>query len=203
MKKSLAKLGNFIKRNALYLILAFCVLAVGLSATYMIVKDMGGGDITVDAPVDEEETPDTPDTPTVITFISPLDNPASIEAYSEAMVWCSTMNRYTAHVGIDYFAPEGTPVKAVYGGIVESVETDLVRGVTVTIDHGNGLKTIYNSLADADSISVGAEVNAGDVIGHVSVSNRTEYKKGAHLHFETLENGEKIDPEKYFLEEGK
>jgi murein DD-endopeptidase MepM/ murein hydrolase activator NlpD len=67
----------------------------------------------------------------------------------------------------------------------------------VTIDHGNGLKTVYNSLADGDSVTEGQVVKAGDVIGQVSVTNRQEYKSGAHLHFEVLENGDSIDPIKY------
>ena len=78
-----------------------------------------------------------------------------------------------------------------------------MQGVTITIDHGNGLKTIYNSLADAESVFQGQTVKQGDVIGEVSTSNRQEYKDGAHLHFEVLENGEKVDPLKYLLIEEK
>lgn len=202
MKKSATRLVNFLRKNALYLILAFCVLAVGLSATYMIVKDLGGGDITVDAPVDPSED-DKEEEPTIIMFSMPVENPSSVEVYADTMVWCSTLNRYTAHVGIDYLAPEGTPVLAAYKGVVESVETDLIKGVTIVLDHGNGLKTFYNSLADGDLVKVGQTVNAGDTIGAVSVTNRTEYKKGAHLHFEVTENGENVDPEKYFYQDNK
>ncbi|MBO5927947.1 MAG: M23 family metallopeptidase [Clostridia bacterium] len=201
MRKFSVRLSNFIKRNALYLILILCVMAVGLSATFMVLNNIQSDDLTVDAPLDDVvgET----QKPSVIYFIMPVENPVSVDSYAYTMVWNETMNRYTAHVGIDYFADEGTPVKAVYDGIVESVETDLIKGVTVTIDHGNGLKTIYNSLQDADFIPVGKSVKTGDTIGHVSVSNRTEYKRGAHLHFEVSENGETIDPEKYFQEENK
>ena len=72
-----------------------------------------------------------------------------------------------------------------------------MQGTTITIDHGNGLYSIYNSLADGDSVSVGKSVNQGDEIGQVSVSNRQEYKAGAHLHFEVKENGQLVDPAKY------
>ena len=41
------------------------------------------------------------------------------------------------------------------------------------------------------------------MIGEVSVSNRTEYKDGAHLHFEVMEDGVLIDPIKYLAIEEK
>jgi len=127
----------------------------------------------------------------------PVNNPTSIGAYSETMVWCSTMGRFESHMAIDFFAQEGESVLAVYDGVVESVESTLLEGVTVVLDHGNGLKTIYNSLADIDGVSVGQTVKQGQIIGEVSVSNRQEYKDGAHLHFEVKENGQTIDPVKY------
>ena len=54
-----------------------------------------------------------------------------------------------------------------------------------------------------ESLEVGASVNKGDELGVVSTNNRTEYKDGAHLHFEVLENGVKVDPYKYLLTEEK
>ena len=37
----------------------------------------------------------------------------------------------------------------------------------------------------------------GDKIGEASVTNRQEYKSGAHLHFEVSEKGVSVDPAKY------
>ena len=61
----------------------------------------------------------------------------------------------------------------------------------------------YNSIAENDNLFVGQKVKQGTVIGTVSVTNRQEYKSGAHLHFETIENGEVIDPAKYLTIEEK
>ena len=212
MKKSNAKILRFLRRNALYLILALCILAVGLSVTVMLINQSKELSLQIDPPVIEEPLPDdeqetgntNPDSdvePVVkpVTFIMPVSNPSSIGVYSETMVWCGTMNRYESHKAIDFFAQEGTNVFAVYDGVVESVESTLLEGVTVVVDHGNGLKTVYNSLSDTDAVSVGQTVTQGQIIGEVSVSNRQEYKDGAHLHFECFENGERINPEKYLL----
>ena len=211
MKKSNPKVITFLRRNAVYLVLSLCILAVGLSIVFMLIqKDsaslpVGSGKVDVVVPNEPDEPVDNPDNPDVepvlkpVVFIMPVENASSIGEYGETMVWNSTLGHFTSHKAIDFFASEGTPVLAVYDGTVKSVENTLLDGYTVTIDHGNGLYTIYNSLADGDSVTVGQKVVQGDVIGEVSVSNRTEYKDGAHLHFEVMENGVIIDPAKYLV----
>lgn len=210
----------FLRRNMLYLILSACIVAVGLSITLMLINQQGNNSAVIepdvptiidpvpdvpDEPVIEPEIPDIPNQPVnkPIIFIMPVESSTSIGAYSETMVWSSTLNRFSAHLAIDFYADEGTPVLAVYDGVVENVETSLIKGTSITIDHGNGLKTVYNSLADGDMVVKGQSVKQGDIIGEVSVSNRQEYKDGAHLHFEVYENGEKIDPIKYLAFEEK
>ncbi|MBQ3493362.1 MAG: M23 family metallopeptidase [Clostridia bacterium] len=221
MKKQ-NKVLTFMRKNAIYLILTACILAVGLSVTLMLINQNSQGGVKVenppvietpvpDQPDDEQNqgtiTPDNPEDTTPvqkpITFIMPVANSTSVAGYSETMVWCSTLSRYQAHLAIDFFANEGEDVFAVYDGKIESVESTLLHGITVTIDHGNGLKTVYNSLADGDEVFVGQTVAQGEKIGEVSVSNRQEYKDGAHLHFEVIENGNTIDPVKYLAFEEK
>lgn len=225
MKKTTAVF-SFVKRNLVYFILALCVLALGVATTLALVYNRAdGGELnnqpSIDVPSDDipVEKPDDnlpdlptdvpgddlPDVPVVepISFCMPVANASSVLEYSNTMVFNSTLNRYSAHLAVDFFAPEGTDVFAVYGGTVCNVENTLLKGVSITIDHGDGLKTVYNSLADGDLVSVGMKVNKGDVIGQVSTTNRQEYKSGAHLHFEVYENDQLIDPAKYLTFEEK
>lgn len=214
MKNSNGKFTLFLRKNALWLILSFCILAIGLSVTLMLVTGNKVPDNQIEKPIDPDdgkpddpddpdipEKPDEPDKPVVteIVFIMPVENATSVGEYSETMVFNSTLSRFTVHLATDFFAEEGTDVLAVYDGTVESVTNDLLKGYTVTIDHGNGLKTVYNSLADGDAVKAGQKVKQGDVIGQVSVTNRQEYKSGAHLHFEVMENNELIDPAEYLV----
>ena len=150
------------------------------------------------------ETPPVPDEPVVkkVTFIMPVDG-TLFKGYSEVPVFNSTLNRYSAHQALDFSAEEGASVFAVYDGTVSAVTESLTKGVSVTIDHGNGLFTVYNSLESGVDITVGTSVKSGDIIGNVSISNRQEYKDGAHLHFETIENGVTINPEKYLVIDAK
>ncbi len=207
MKEEKRNVLTFFKRNAVYMVLALCILAVSFSITFMLLRQKSDVKVKVDTPT--ISTPDQTDTPTTspedenvpvvkpIEFIMPVLDPTSIGEYGETMVYNSTLNRYTAHLAMDFYAPEGSDVYAVYDGTVVSVESTFLQGTTITVDHGNGLFSIYNSLADGDSVSVGKSVKQGDVIGQVSVSNKQEYKAGAHLHFEVKENGTLIDPAKY------
>lgn len=215
MSKVKEKFITSVKKNALYIVLVLCLLAVGLSVIFMAVNENKKNTISsdipvVDVPVDPETPSDGGDTPTdspdvgqdqpvikPVEFIMPVQNATKISEYSDTMVWNSTLNHFSAHTAVDFFAQEGTPVYAVYGGVVESVTTSLLKGVTVTIDHGNDLKTVYNSLSDDLQVVEGQSLNQGDLIGSVSSTNRQEYKEGAHLHFEVIEKGEYIDPVKY------
>ena len=207
MKKSYARAIQFLKRNAVYLVLSFCILAVGLSVTLMLVNRDNIDNNQIFAPVDKPDAPTEPEDQApvvkVISFIMPVEIPEDIGDYSETMVFNQTLGRFSAHLAMDFFAPEGTPVLCVYDGTVESVTSSLLHGTTIVIDHGDGLKTVYNSLLDGDNVVAGQKVSQGDVIGEVSSTNRQEYTDGAHLHFSVEEGGVVIDPIKYLMVEEK
>ena len=222
---------RFLKKNAVYMVLALCVLAIGLSITLVMINtpdavsqqastDDNTPTITeptddtttpVNEPTDNEPTEPTSD-PTnggndvpvvkVVTFVTPVANFTSVEDYTDTLAYNATLRRFQSHKAMDFFAEEGTDVFAVYDGVVSNIETTLLTGTTVTVDHGDGLYTIYNSLADGESVFVGQTVSQGAKIGEVSLSNRQEAADGAHLHFQVMENGAAINPAKYLsLEE--
>ncbi len=209
MKNILSNVLMFLKRNIIYVILTCCILAVGLSITLVLVTGdqvktpvdstvNGGENGEGDKPVGPTE-PDTPVGPStdVVTFILPVANATSIAEYSLELSYNATLGRYEVHDAIDFFAPENTSVMAVYDGTVESIVQSPITGYTVVLDHGNGLKTHYNSLSDEINLEIGQAVEQGDIIGAVATTNRQEYKDGAHLHFEVFENDKNIDPIKY------
>lgn len=211
---------NFFKRNLAYIILALCVLAIGLSITLVTLNraaklrtdtaEREKIEADVQIPADDTAEPvqepvDTPDVTVVkvVSFIMPVAETAAIEDYTETLAYNATLKRYQAHKAIDFFTETAAPVYAVYDGTVSDVQTTLLTGTTVTIDHGNGLFTVYNSLEDGDKVFVGQTVKQGAEIGATSVSNRQESASGAHLHFQVVENGEVINPAKYLALEEK
>jgi murein DD-endopeptidase MepM/ murein hydrolase activator NlpD len=107
------------------------------------------------------------------------------------------------HMGMDFSADAGAEVVCVYDGVVESVTTSYLTGTTVTVDHGNNLKTVYNSIDANEALYEGATVAKGTVLGYVSENNLQEYKDGPHLHFEVLVSGETVNPDEYLIGEEK
>lgn len=116
----------------------------------------------------------------------------------------TTLNNYYVHAGVDFAASVGAQVFAVDDGVVESIyKDDLLLGTEITVDHGEGVKSVYRFVTEVDGLTVGAKVNRGEVIATVAEATGNEYKDGAHLHFEILENGKSVDPTIYLTLEEK
>lgn len=100
------------------------------------------------------------------------------------------------HTGLDIDAPFGTPVRAAAAGKVIVAGWDNGGyGIQVEIDHLNGIVTKYAHLSRT-AVREGDVVLRGQVIGYVG---STGYSTGSHLHYEVIENGVKVNPEKYIL----
>jgi murein DD-endopeptidase MepM/ murein hydrolase activator NlpD len=100
-----------------------------------------------------------------------------------------------AHLGIDYAAPQGTPVWASATGRVEFVGPHPGSGNTVILDHANGMQTRYYHLSKfAKGLRVGQTVRQKQVIGYVGM---TGLATGPHLHFSITMHGNFVDPSKY------
>lgn len=103
-------------------------------------------------------------------------------------------DRVRAHLGVDYAAPTGTPVKAAGNGSVKTVDRRSSSGNYIEIAHAGGIETRYLHLSRfARGIKPGTRVRQGDVIGYVGA---TGWATGPHLHYEYIENGRHLDPRK-------
>ena len=106
-----------------------------------------------------------------------------------------TLDCYYHHEGVDFLTEAGTAVLAVKSGVVESIYSgDVLKGTEIVLDHGDGLKTVYRFVHAVDGLAVGDKVKQGDTIAVVAEATGDEYKDGAHLHFEIVENGKTVDP---------
>jgi murein DD-endopeptidase MepM/ murein hydrolase activator NlpD len=96
------------------------------------------------------------------------------------------------HTGVDWSAPRGTAIIASGNGVVEEAGWSGGYGRHTVIRHANGYKTSYSHQSGiAKGVVEGARVRQGQVIGYVGA---TGLATGAHLHYELLVNGTKVDP---------
>ncbi len=98
---------------------------------------------------------------------------------------------------MDIASDRGTPVKAVADGVVSDVRSDSYYGITIIVDHDNGLQTLYRNLASDETVSVNQKVKQGEVIGSIGNTAGDESAEPAHLHFEVLKNNVSVDPVTY------
>ena len=101
----------------------------------------------------------------------------------------------TFHAGIDFGAPQGTPIHAVAGGKVILAEHKPAYGNVVVIEHRPGYRTLY-AHASKLLVRAGQAVKAGDTIAKVGSTGRST---GAHLHFEVHHSGQRVDPSLYLV----
>lgn len=102
------------------------------------------------------------------------------------------------HPGIDFSAPQGTPVYATGGGKVKQIKNSFTGyGKQVIIDHGYGYVTRYAHLQDFN-VKVGQEVERGQCIGYVGNSGTST---APHLHYEVFKDDERVNPIYYFYQD--
>lgn len=99
------------------------------------------------------------------------------------------------HEGVDYAAPQGTPVLAAAHGRVVAAGASPSYGRFVELAHPNGVTSFYAHLSRvASGVAVGATLAEGDAVGAVGSTGRST---GAHLHFEIRQAGRKLDPQSF------
>lgn len=106
-----------------------------------------------------------------------------------------TTGEETFHYGVDLAASEGTDVACFADGTVGVVGDNVELGKYVTVNHENGVSTLY-AHCSAVKVKSGAEVKKGETVACVgSTGNAT----GAHLHFEIHDGEEYLNPVYYLV----
>jgi murein DD-endopeptidase MepM/ murein hydrolase activator NlpD len=105
-----------------------------------------------------------------------------------------------AHVGVDYAADVGTPVRAAGDGVLLKAEWSGDYGRLVEVRHRNGIVTRYAHLSGfARGMLPGARILQGDVVGYVGASGLAT---APHLHYEFRQNGIARDPNRVDMGDG-
>lgn len=98
------------------------------------------------------------------------------------------------HKGMDFKAPEGTPIYASGNGVVSISKRSATFGKVVFIDHGYGYRTVYAHMSKI-AVGKGKKIKRGEIIGYVGNTGRSV---AAHLHYEVHKNGQALNPINFF-----
>lgn len=107
-----------------------------------------------------------------------------------AMRFHPIQQRWRAHLGVDYGAPIGTPVRSVGEGTVDFAGSQNGYGNVVQVKHGGDRSTLYAHLSRID-VKKGQRIEQGQTVGAVGM---TGWTTGPHLHFEFRVGGQHKDP---------
>ncbi len=99
--------------------------------------------------------------------------------------------RWKAHLGTDFAAPTGTPIRAVGDGLIEEAKYRSNNGNYVKIRHNATYTTQYLHMSRiADGVRAGTRVRQGQTIGYVG---STGLATGPHLCYRFWRNGKQVD----------
>lgn len=130
-------------------------------------------------------------------FSMPVIGEVTFNFAQDRLVYSKTLEEWRTHSGIDLASDRGTPVKIVADGVISEVKSDPRWGITIIVEHKNGLKTVYSNLASDEMVSPNQKVVQGEIIGCVGDTAVFESVEQSHLHFEVWKNNEPVDPGSY------
>ena len=136
---------------------------------------------------------DTEDVKKELSFIKPVEGDVVREYAKDNLLYSETLKEWVTHTGIDIKAEKTTVVKASESGTIKTIKNDPRYGLTIVIDHGDGMQTVYSNLLSSEFVVEGENVEKGQTIGTVVF----EISDEPHLHFEVLKNSIAQDPSIY------
>jgi len=98
------------------------------------------------------------------------------------------------HFGVDLASLSNSPIQAANSGKVVFADRLGIYGLTVVLDHGQGITSVYAHMSKI-SVPLGQEIKKGESIGF---TGRTGLAAGDHLHFGIMVNGIFVNPIEWF-----
>ena len=124
----------------------------------------------------------------------PVSGQIVMDYSPKTAIYDKTLDQYRTTDSICISAALGESVCAGADGVVTAINKDTEKGVTVSINHGNGWLSTYSQLQDNLSVSEGQTVYKGDKIGTVANPTKYSVEIGPHLEFSVYKDDDSTDP---------
>ena len=185
------KIKNFFKKYGYFIIAGALIVTIGTVVGVSESKNKAN----IEVPTQTE---------TVVEFGLPMINAEVLKSYSDTeLMYNETLNQWESHKALDITSKESNDVFAVLDGKVTKVGESYEEGTFIEITHSDGLVSRSLNLSKDTLVKENDVVTKGTKIGTASTTSSNECKDCAHLHFEMLKNGKKVDPSKYITLENK
>ena len=214
------KSNHFWKEKGPYILLALCLVAVGVSGWFFFSGAMDEAEelqpvLSVPVEVEEPAKEQTKDKPAAADTevkketktpaepqpeeetrqtVLPVSGDVLRNYAMDKLTYNATTKDWRVHSGVDLAAEPGTTVKAAKAGTVADVYEDDYYGTTVAITHDGGYTSYYSNLDAAVLVEAGQTVSAGDAIGSIGTTALMESAEDSHLHFSVYCGGQPVDP---------
>ncbi|AKQ33943.1 peptidoglycan DD-metalloendopeptidase family protein [Candidatus Coxiella mudrowiae] len=116
---------------------------------------------------------------------APLDY-KRISSYFSYHRYDPVLHKVRPHLGVDFAAPLGTPIKSIAEGQIVFMGHDGGYGRTIKVDYGHHYLALYGHMLGFAKLHLNEWVHKGEIIGYVGESGWTT---GPHLHFGFYVNG--------------
>lgn len=186
-------------RQGFYIVLSICIAVIIGSAVWANIplapQDQGqtAGQVPdfVQSLADMTAMPSPEPTPVPMTW--PLQG-AVLRSYSPTQpLYQATLDAWSVHMGVDLAAEKGQTVVAAADGQVKAVGKSALRGLTLEIEHDNGVICRMMGLQSI-TVSGGERVRAGQAVATAGGSHPAEALDKPHLHLEFWEQGAPVEP---------
>lgn len=128
-----------------------------------------------------------------VVYKLPLQGEMQRGYFTNELMWDETMEDWRTHQAVDITCGEGDEIDTAAPGTVTEARLDSMCGYVVSVDHGDGVVTIYKNL-DKIVVAKGDTLDEGQMIGTVGQSYPFEMAQKPHLHYEATKDGESINP---------
>lgn len=124
----------------------------------------------------------------------PIEGGILLNYSMDRTIWFPTLKEYKCNSGLVISAAVDDEIHCAASGVVESIEYTKEYGTVITVDIGNGYKTVYGQVNNSKNLKEGSTCIEGEVIGTINPTSAYYSVEGDNLFFKVTKDGTPVNP---------